>query len=311
MLYPKLLLTKKCNRSCDFCFQSDLEGNATDISLEDFQSLLLWLKKQSIDTLTLLGGEPSLHPYFLKILEISFGNGFKLNLLTNLIFDGDLIDFFGCVSSVCANINPKDQYTKTEWDVLERNLRILEDRRVEVIPSITMYDKNISFDEVFWVFLGRFSNINNIRVDLSRPSLRKTNSHVSSCDIFLYKEKLLFVFDQIESFGLDAVLDCPFPKCYFTAREIETYSLYAKGLNHNECGNLIVNTDLSIGTCPFYNFNSKRIVEFEDLFQVAKLIEDSELLKSLKFDKYTLNRCLDCGNRKDMSCSGYCVADKA
>ena len=83
-----LMLTSRCNLSCDFCFAIDIMGgnSGLDISFNTFQKYVDHLDRSGLGQVRLLGGEPTLHPEFPRFLDYSRSRG-----KTVLIFSNGLI----------------------------------------------------------------------------------------------------------------------------------------------------------------------------------------------------------------------------
>ena len=79
----RILLTEKCNANCSNCFNADYRKNK-DMYIEDFFMLCDFLSVNNIKHLKIMGGEPTVHPYFLDAVEYNF------NLLS---FDFDFEKF--------------------------------------------------------------------------------------------------------------------------------------------------------------------------------------------------------------------------
>lgn len=82
---PNLLdvsITNRCNRCCDFCYRhSNLLGE--DITLEDYQIVIENAKECGVQQIAIGGGEPTIHPDFCEILEMTRINGIIPNYSTN------------------------------------------------------------------------------------------------------------------------------------------------------------------------------------------------------------------------------------
>jgi radical SAM protein with 4Fe4S-binding SPASM domain len=80
--YIQFYPTLNCNYSCPFCFNRNLP-ELKDIDVNDFNSILLTLKHLGIDHIDMLGGEPSLHPDLLQLIDLIHHNGLKTTISTN------------------------------------------------------------------------------------------------------------------------------------------------------------------------------------------------------------------------------------
>ena len=132
---PNIILTEYCNLQCPYCFASKMIEDAKDtncnknITEEQLLFILDWLRPTAISQdycIGLIGGEPTLHPQFDKILTIV--NSF--NSLTNsssIIFtNGLLIDKFipriGESMALLINVNKLE---KSKEEKLIKNLDLL------------------------------------------------------------------------------------------------------------------------------------------------------------------------------------------
>ena len=80
--YIQFYPTLNCNYSCPFCFNRNLPA-LKDIDVNDFNSILLILKHLGIDHIDMLGGEPSLHPDLMQLIDLIDHNGLKTTISTN------------------------------------------------------------------------------------------------------------------------------------------------------------------------------------------------------------------------------------
>ncbi len=82
---PNLLdvsITNRCNRHCDFCYRnSTYMGD--DITLDDYRIVIDNARECGVQQIAIGGGEPTIHPQFCEILEMTRCNGIIPNYSTN------------------------------------------------------------------------------------------------------------------------------------------------------------------------------------------------------------------------------------
>ncbi|MEF8880731.1 MAG: radical SAM protein, partial [Candidatus Nanohaloarchaea archaeon] len=87
---PNLLLTEECNKNCSFCFAGPSSGNNPEhrksISLMDATRFARWCKANGLDSVGILGGEPTMYHSFNEILEIMARKGITVKLISNFTF---------------------------------------------------------------------------------------------------------------------------------------------------------------------------------------------------------------------------------
>jgi len=84
----RIYLTEECNASCNFCFNKKLRSKKRFIDtkkLEKFNNMIS--NKGSFGSVRVMGGEPTLHPEFLKIYTSLKYHYKKIILFTNAIND--------------------------------------------------------------------------------------------------------------------------------------------------------------------------------------------------------------------------------
>lgn len=73
-------ITQKCNLTCPTCYAASSPQNDHFLSLEDYEALLdklLANQHGDADALQLSGGEPTIHPDLLPMIELAYAKGFK------------------------------------------------------------------------------------------------------------------------------------------------------------------------------------------------------------------------------------------
>ncbi|MHB8836374.1 MAG: radical SAM protein [Candidatus Methylomirabilia bacterium] len=81
-VYVQFYPTLRCNLSCDFCFNREL-APLPDVEPADFTRLLDRLQAAGVDTLDLLGGEPTLHPRLEELVHAIAARRMRTTLSTN------------------------------------------------------------------------------------------------------------------------------------------------------------------------------------------------------------------------------------
>lgn len=111
--YIQFYPTLRCNRSCDFCFNRSLPV-AGDMSSVDFRSMLGVLKRVSVRTIDILGGEPTLHPDIVAFVRDALDSGFLVNISSNGSNLDVLEEIAGMGPRVTIGISINDRETLTQ-----------------------------------------------------------------------------------------------------------------------------------------------------------------------------------------------------
>jgi MoaA/NifB/PqqE/SkfB family radical SAM enzyme len=77
-------ITSQCNRQCTYCFlPSEFFSSGQRMSAEAFSDVIAWCLRHHVGEVTLLGGEPSLHPAFPEMVALAHGQGLTVRVVTN------------------------------------------------------------------------------------------------------------------------------------------------------------------------------------------------------------------------------------
>ena len=77
-------VTSQCNRRCSYCFlPPEFFASGGRMSLGAFSGVLTWCLREGVGEITLLGGEPSLHPSFAEMVATASGQGLDVRVVTN------------------------------------------------------------------------------------------------------------------------------------------------------------------------------------------------------------------------------------
>jgi radical SAM protein with 4Fe4S-binding SPASM domain len=80
--YIQFFPTLRCNRHCGFCFNRGL-ATKDEITVEDFKSLAGKMLDAGIREIDILGGEPTLHPDIVRIIDNAAALKLRLTMSTN------------------------------------------------------------------------------------------------------------------------------------------------------------------------------------------------------------------------------------
>lgn len=80
-----LEITQKCYTNCSWCYKCEnVSPKGEHVPLEKVKERIDWIKKfTNADEITLLGGEPLLHPQFKEIAEYVVAQGLTLDMITS------------------------------------------------------------------------------------------------------------------------------------------------------------------------------------------------------------------------------------
>ncbi len=318
---PFITLTYGCNFSCRHCFIRGLEKEfPVQMSIENFNKLIRWIKKQRIYKIQLWGGEPTTHPQFCEILDICKREGLRVWLYTNNFFNDSImeklsnndytkrviIDYFPPLDN---NPNYK-QYLKNLDNLYKKRIKFFffcrlpfpEDSYNDLIEKLKKYR---TFAE------GRF-----LMPGFSGPE-------ISIEELKAYSRSVLKFLKLIDEEGLSFEIRDSIPRCIFSDDEWEYLKKYHKGRMRCYPGaynpydkvrmgyacSLTINPDLSIFPCIGVFFKGPNILSFKNIKEV------DDFLKKTFWEKWRwsiplMKECESCKYFINKECQGGCLNHK-
>jgi radical SAM protein with 4Fe4S-binding SPASM domain len=80
--FVQFFSTMECNMACDFCFNRGYQP-VPGIAISDYRILIKKITDAGVQEIDILGGEPTLHPDFMKLIEIAIRHGMKVYVSSN------------------------------------------------------------------------------------------------------------------------------------------------------------------------------------------------------------------------------------
>ncbi len=308
-----ILLTRRCNNSCRYCFANEFRSGSEEISLADFEYVLDFLKRSDFRELKLSGGEPTLHSRFEELLEIAVEDDFFeiVTVFTNgLIENRELFPLLASPKVVMIiNCNSPSEYTEQNWCLLTENLSTLGEMGAKIIVSHNIH--RLEFDHSYLLGLIETCDALGVRWSLANPTASKRNLYVDVRDYQQISDKIVNFVVNILSIDIPITSDCPLPICTFTDEQIQTMMTAGIGklgfVKIGKCSPVIdVGPDLRVSRCfAVYPHYTAHLADFGSLEELEKyyLREVDEK----KWSVPTLDACKTCLHHYERECQGGCL----
>ena len=312
-----IMLNDYCNLNCKYCF-AGLNEKKINISDENMQSFIEFLKRSNMRSLRVLGGEPTLHPNFIKYIQTAtmdrffeeilvFTNGYNLNkeMVDNII--SPKIGFL-------INFNKIDDIGEKKYNAIVENVTYLTRKYrqlnlpVKVTLGINIYEPD--FDYKYIINMTKQLNLKSIRYSITVPT--KTGENIT---LDYYKQYIPKIMEFLECCYQNKIvtnLDCNnIPKCLFTKDELIT--LVTRG--HNMCNKnfcsmpLDVRPNLDVTRCfPFFDTWKLNIKDYDNVNQIKEFF--GERIDKYRFEKPTFKECETCKLFENKLCQCGCLTYK-
>jgi hypothetical protein len=311
-----VLLTQRCVRSCPYCFAKEhMARSLSDDMLkwEDLIYLADFIKISGENQVTLLGGEPTLHPHFVDFVLYLLERNISVTVFTSgIISTVKLSEMCSalkdipkeCLHFVC-NLNDPDLSPPSE---AERIGPFLEEFGTLTVPGFNIYHTNFSLDFLFQ-YIKQYGLERHIRIGLAHPIPNAQNQFVSIQDIKKVVDRLLSYAPLLQRFRLALRLDCGFPMCAFSDEQLGVlYRLAGNDIRFSCSPAIDIGPDMTVWCCfPLSSYHKKSIFEFDSIGDVVNFYH--ERLTKIKVEAGGIyDACDDCQYREEGKCTGGCVA---
>jgi MoaA/NifB/PqqE/SkfB family radical SAM enzyme len=313
-----VLINGKCSKNCRFCFETAYFRNQPNMSVEMFTDILNWHLKSEMQPdsrvpLSILGGEPTIHPQFNEILDViierqrATNRIFELQLVTNgdrlkdYVHKLPQIKFAGLLLNISA--------MGSDAEIREK-LQVLKNNNIYTVPSLTV--SNSSILDKLHLICGEFDHIKLVRVGFSSSSEQKAFSYFQENRGYLL-EAFRFLTQHKKVISMDCT---KIPLCAFTAEERKELHNFIVLINSGNwfgaacptaCADIM--PDGSIVHCvPLYDLTTRELKyhHFDNYYQVFdytnRMISDRIEKKMSKSET-----CRACIEYKTARCFAGCL----
>lgn len=226
-----IFLTKKCNLKCPYCFADEfVNKDQQEISIENFMTILNFIKTNPGERVGLIGGEPTTHSRFNEILEIIqhdddvknaviFTNGIEIEKSTEFLKDKKF--------SLLINCNSPKDIGERFYNKLKNNIKILKENKINFNLGINLYSDKLDYDYIFELL--KIAESNRLRFSTALPNCYKEETDNVLSDFLKFKPYLFQFFNDCIENNIIPGSDCNFiPHCLLEIEDKKTMLKIAK-----------------------------------------------------------------------------------
>lgn len=304
-----LLITNFCNRGCEYCFADEkLASRPKHISLDDFASALDFMDRSCEKHLSLLGGEPSSHPLFPRLLNYAILRNFILTIFTHGAWSEAILkEVAGIMRTNCTfvvNVNePRSEKEKAFLDRQKKTLNALGEN-ASLSFNIYRYDADFGF---LIDLLDEVRCKRHIRLSLAHPIVGAANACIEPKMFKPLGKKIGSFLAAADARDVRCGLDCGFPLCMFD--DMTLGRIFKACSNYKfSCGPALdVGPELDVWPCfPFSSTGVGRLSDFDTVKELHAAC--SSKLEGLCGDWTLYEECKGCRYRRHRQCAGGCRA---
>jgi radical SAM protein with 4Fe4S-binding SPASM domain len=307
-----VLLTTKCNLACAYCFaQQKLQDSRNQtMSLSDVGKVIEFLKRSGHPVFRAMGGEPTLHPQFPRIMQLALEAGMRFDVLSNATWPESYNTLFNRISPrrlfFLLNIDHPDNYPPKIWDRIQGNLAEVA-RRGNVTLSFNIFETQPRSEYI--LDLVRSHGIDKLRMSFSLPVLGARNAYLKLED---QKRMAPFVMEFIrraKALGVEVKFDNVVPPCMFSYEQAGELLLEGVlDLKRNmRCDPIIdIGPDLTVWCCfCLSKLWNRHLGDFQNLQEIQAYYREAMSLYQGRL--FPMEECSTCQYRELWGCQGGCL----
>ncbi|HUO98261.1 MAG TPA: radical SAM protein [Rhizomicrobium sp.] len=308
-----ILLTNKCIRECPYCFagreMAQSEGQDF-LSWENAVYLADFLTASGERRVSLLGGEPSLHPEFVDITLYFVARGFDVNVFTSAIMSSARLETLARhvaaapaerLNFVC-NLNDPEQ-TPTTASEREQVEAFLARLGAWTMPAFNIYRPDFRLEFLFGL-VERFGLRKRLRLGITHPIAGAGNAWIRAGEIGAVIERLCSYRHAFEAALIRPSFDCGFPLCRVVDADLGWLTRLGASTNFKCRPAIDITPDMEVYCCfPLSFLDRRSVFEFDSFRQIVEHYRKlQERVRTEIAGIY--DECGSCIHRSEATCAG-------
>jgi radical SAM protein with 4Fe4S-binding SPASM domain len=278
--------------------------------MSDVEKVIDFLNRSNHPLFRMMGGEPTLHPEFPRIVQKALESGMRVDVLSNATWPESYNSLFQRISPrrlyFLLNIDHPDRYVPKMWDRIQGNVAAVSGQE-NVTLSFNVFEKQPRYEYV--LELAEKYRIDKVRMSFSLPVVGANNACLKLED---YRAMAPFVVEFVrraEEIGVQVRMDNAIPLCMFSHEQAG--ELLMKGvvdLQRNlHCEPVIdIGPDLKVWCCfCLSKMWNRHLDEFRNLEEIRAYYQRAMSLYQSRL--YPMEECGECRYRELWSCQGGCL----
>ena len=310
-----VVVNTRCNLSCKYCFAKEILSNDDFISLDNINYIVDFLKYSEKKVVSIMGGEPTLHPQIIPIIEKFRSEGFTMSLKSNGLWGSKVKEYLSTLAEnelfILLNLNPPSTYTPKENEILNDNLHHV--RNQKLVLSINIDRTDFEYDYILKYAIK--TNAKYIRWSFAHPIIEKTKKQISQTFFPITKYKMISdrVVDFIKNanhLGIMTLGDHSVIRCMFSEKQYNEITENNGEFNSKCEGSIDIFPDLQVIYClPMYSLFEKHYLnEFENMDMLELFFESR--INMLRKRELPFKECYECVYHLRNECHGGCLSHR-
>lgn len=306
-----VFITNYCNLRCKYCFARGMLGDShsNELTLEEVDKVKdiighsHHINEPERNIISILGGEPTQHSNFIKIIDHLVNSGFIVKLFTNGTFTSEICDYMYKIPqgkiNLIFNINKKEDHTSDNWKKIEYNLLKLHNI---ITLGLTIADINFDYQAII-EHVNKHKLKRDLRLGISMPIVNADNKYIRFKEYKQIGNRIVEFSEAALKENMTLGFDCGFVMCMFTRKQLGALQLNNVAMNFKCDGAIDIGKNGRVWRCfPLYSIHNTSLDKFNSITAIKDYYNN--LLP--KKDKGISGKCGICKYYSRNICSGGC-----
>ncbi len=280
--------------------------------MEKATELATWARDSGLGFLSLLGGEPFLHPELPRLVKLfrQTAPATSLQILTGGVYKKRLINDLSPEDlGIIFNVNePGDYRNPKHYSRVIANIETAIARGFRVILGFNVW--RMDFDPGFMPQLADSLGRSGFRWTVANPQWNTSSGVIEPDNFQALAPRIMSMLEEAARLNQEATLDCPLPLCFFSQAQLAWVRQYhpATAARMGYCSPVLdVTPELEAIRCFALSTLARvKVTDFPNEWSILNFFQenlDSQLLGRGCFDA-----CAECAHFIAGRCSGGCFA---
>lgn len=308
-----LVVSSACNLQCAYCFASDYlhtaRPDARFISLAAFENRLDFLDRSGIETIRLIGGEPTLHPQFAELLAHAQRRGKHILVFTHgLLAEASLRALEVLAPEACTvlvNLTASADPAGPTPAEQQRRQEVLRRLGARALPGFTV-SHPVALPDYLLPLMQDTATRPRLRLGLALPAVVGRNASLAPRYYPLAGQHIVKFAERAARVGIRLEFDCGFVRCMFSDADVET--MRQAGTDVGWRCNPVLDIGLDDQVLPCFPLAGQAQATLTETISAAELRADLTAQLHPYRQAGIYRECSSCLHKQQGLCPGGCLA---
>jgi MoaA/NifB/PqqE/SkfB family radical SAM enzyme len=305
-----LAISAVCNQKCVYCFTGDHLADSVAyqdfLDVGDFAPRLDFLDRSGIDQVRLMGGEPTLHPQFLELIERARVRNKKIIVFTNGLMPEEVLVGLERLAAMDCNVLVNiNEPTEARKKIFERQRTVLCRLGERAMPGFNIYQPDFRPDFLL-PLIAEAKCKPAVRLGMAQPCLSGSNYYIHPKQYRFIGEKIIHLARTAAGDSVRLEFDCGFVRCMFSDEDLEALKIWGADVGWR-C-NPILDVDIEGRVIHCYPLSRLGSLPLTPESEAPALRSAFESRIRLYRQAGVFQECSTCPFKASGECPGGCLA---